>query len=238
MISVAWIELHTVLIRHRKVKALARSLGIKPVEVVGYLATFWGNVLELAEDGDITKWSIEDEAEYSGWEGNPKKFHEAMLNNGEGFIDEIDGKKIVHDWWEYAGRYLKSKYHSYDPEKLAYIMSLYPKATFRQPKVNLKATNQPNQPTYHIVDDLKVTFYTAYKQKTTQEYIKDRIKDGAIIKSLLKDISQNELKELIVKFFNSDDPFVKNSGYTMGVFKSQINKLRLSKKPLDKWGYI
>ena len=45
-------------------------------------------VLELAEDGDITKWSIEDVAEYAEWENEPQEFYKALLNGKDGWIDE------------------------------------------------------------------------------------------------------------------------------------------------------
>ena len=65
----AWIEVHTPLIRHRKLRRLARSLKITPVQALGHLVALWGSVLELAEDGDITKWSVEDIAEYAQYDG-------------------------------------------------------------------------------------------------------------------------------------------------------------------------
>ena len=83
----AWIELHTPLIRHRKVKKMARLLGIKPVQALGHLACFWSNVLELAEDGDITKWSPEDIAEYANYEGDSLLFYKTLQNKGVQLID-------------------------------------------------------------------------------------------------------------------------------------------------------
>lgn len=56
-------------------------------------------------------------------------------------------------------------------------------------------------------------------------------KDGAIIKGLLKLIPIEELKELLLRMFEHEDPFIQKSGYTIGVFKSQINKLRIKPKP-------
>jgi uncharacterized protein YdaU (DUF1376 family) len=57
-------------------------------------------------------------------------------------------------------------------------------------------------------------------------------KDGTLIKNLLKIISFEELKELLELFFCSEDKFILKSGYTIGVFKSQINKLKIG-DPLD-----
>ena len=54
-------------------------------------------------------------------------------------------------------------------------------------------------------------------------------KDGAIIKNLLKIIPVNDLKTLLERFFSSEDKFIIKSGYTIGIFKSQINKLKIGK---------
>ena len=52
-------------------------------------------------------------------------------------------------------------------------------------------------------------------------------KDGSIVKALLKKVPLEELKELLLKFFESSDKFIQTSGYTMGIFNSQINKLKI-----------
>ena len=199
---------------------------------VGHIVSLWGNVLELAEDGNITKWSIEDVSDYSNYKGDPKLFYKALLNYGDGWIDEKDGLKIVHDWWDYAGRYLKTKYRNTHPEKLDYIMSLYKRSYERPSKDRLKTVNQPtNLPTYLMTDKLLTEFYNAYQQKVKTPYVKEPHKDRAVFKMLLKDIPENQLFDLITKFFDSSDPFIQKAGYTVGVFKSVINKLRVPEKP-------
>jgi uncharacterized protein YdaU (DUF1376 family) len=55
-------------------------------------------------------------------------------------------------------------------------------------------------------------------------------KDGALLKALLGQRDELELRGLMQLFFASTDPFIKNAGYTFGVFKSQIGKL-LAKMP-------
>lgn len=53
-------------------------------------------------------------------------------------------------------------------------------------------------------------------------------KEGALVQGLLHLIDFTELKDLLIAFFESDDPFVQTSGYGIGAFKSQINKLRVA----------
>src|SRR3990167_88500 len=223
----AWLELHTVLIRHRKVNKLARKLNIKPVLAVGHLTTFWGNVLELATDGDITKWDIEDIANYACWEGDPKLFYEAMINDGDGFIDEGDNFRLIHDWWHYAGKYLTSRYMTHYPEILENIKVKYGQSNLRPKEVQKETTNLTNQPTSNkLVNE----FYQHYKHLTNQEYIANPHSDNAIFKMLLKSLTDDDIRVAMSNFFVSNDPFIQRAGYTIGVFKSMINKLRTPTK--------
>lgn len=50
-------------------------------------------------------------------------------------------------------------------------------------------------------------------------------KDGVIIATVLKKYGFTQTDQMLRTFFGSRDPFIQKSGYTLGVFKSQINKL-------------
>lgn len=78
-------------------------------------------------------------------------------------------------------------------------------------------------------------FYLKYKEVFNKDYVASFGKDGRIFKDLLKIIPQAELISLIDKFFKSTDKFIQDSGYTVGVFKTQINKLQIQ-KPKVKYG--
>src|SRR3990167_354181 len=77
-------------------------------------------------------------------------------------------------------------------------------------------------------------FYASYQQSLKTPYVADFGKDGRIFKDLLAGVPADELKSLIDRFFASEDKFIKEAGYTIGVFKSQINKLR-GKNGTDKY---
>jgi len=66
-------------------------------------------------------------------------------------------------------------------------------------------------------------FYHKYKQTTGEDYLKGQ-KDKDIIVELGA-VNPGKLISLIDRFFSSPDDFIKKAGYTLGVFKSQINKL-------------
>lgn len=91
------------------------------------------------------------------------------------------------------------------------------------------ASNKPARTKNEPNPDIKLCFdYWAvmFNKKTGDKYIFDFGKDGAIFKNLLKILSKDEVFNLIDKFFNSEDKFISSAGYTIGVFKSQINKLK------------
>lgn len=222
----AWIESHSVLVDHRKVRECASLLGIKKVYLLGHLHAFWHKVIELAEDGDITSWTVEDIAYYAQWEGDPQQFYSAL--NGR-FIDERlrmrneSGLKnvqrgtrkitmrVVHDWLDYAWRYLYGKYHTSKPELLEEIKNLYtyigngigkPKI---QPTVSLKGNaqvslptkptipNQPNQPKHKeganvsafvLPDWIRPDDWTAFEEmrKKIKKPMTDRARENIVKK--------------------------------------------------------
>lgn len=99
-------------------RAVSKALQVPVVTVIGHLHCLWHKVLEFHEDGDISTWDINDLAYYARWDGDPQKFYDALK---ERFIDEKNGYKLVHDWLDYAYRYLHSKYRNTNPKYLRRI---------------------------------------------------------------------------------------------------------------------
>lgn len=135
----AWIESHTVLRNHRKVLMLSRSLKITMAQTIGHLHLLWHAALDQQEDGDLTKWPDELIAELAGYDGDPAEFVGLLQENGW-----LDGK-VIHDWWEYAGRYLQSKYGKV-PDKWKEIKS---KLTALNQQSTSRIPHIPNQPNLH-----------------------------------------------------------------------------------------
>jgi hypothetical protein len=113
---VAWIESHTVLLRHRKLIELAKDLRLKPVYALGHLHALWHAALEQQEDGDLSSWSDELIAEMSGFDGGAPQY--VSLLRLHGWLND----KILHDWLDYAGKYLTAKYRTANPKKLRQIL--------------------------------------------------------------------------------------------------------------------
>ena len=67
-------------------------------------------------------------------------------------------------------------------------------------------------------------YYTHYKQKFKLPYLITS-KDAGITKRLLGTYGYEKLIAMAEKFFESEDPFVRRAGYTIGVLSSQVNSL-------------
>jgi hypothetical protein len=132
----AWIESHTILLRHRKLIALAKALRLKPVYCLGHLHALWHVAMEQAEDGDLSSWTDEFVAESAGFQGDAPRFVSLLQTHGW-----LDGK-ILHDWLEYAGRFLHGKYSG----KRGKLVDIYAKhgriygETAKQPPSNRQVT--------------------------------------------------------------------------------------------------
>jgi hypothetical protein len=117
-----WIESHTEIERHRKTILMAAELGIKRVYLSGHLHALWHHVLEQQEDGNLSNWPpalIAQMAEYD--EGDSDRFVELLKK-----YCWIDAKNnLIHDWLDYAGRYLTAKYRTRNPKKLKAIYKLH-----------------------------------------------------------------------------------------------------------------
>src|SRR5512146_532366 len=141
----AWIESHTVLLRHRKSIELAFDLNVKPVQVLGHLHALWHAVLEQQEDGDLSRWSDALIAQSAAWEGDATEFVTHLRERGW-----LDGH-LVHDWIDYTGLYLIKKCSSGNAARLKEIWSKhgykYGKGNgkYAKQKANGKRTNSEPQ---------------------------------------------------------------------------------------------
>lgn len=201
----AWIESHSLLIDHKKVREVAQILEIKPVLLIGHLHCLWHKVIDLCEDGDISTWNEGDVSYYSKWEGDPKTFYDALKNR---FIDEKNGYKLIHDWLDYAWKYLYSKYHTNNPKLLETIRKKYKgkgkplghtKGYTKGPlPTNLtNLTNQPNLTNSTQADSLLTQFPNSLQEKL-KVYI-ERVKQ----KNKSKVITEGRRLTLLTELWNT-----------------------------------
>ncbi len=76
--------------------------------------------------------------------------------------------------------------------------------------------------------DFSNYFCAGFEAKFGQKYIFQKAKDAGAIKRMLAACELDQLKALADRFFESPDPFIRQSGYTLGVFESQLKKLSIA----------
>ena len=186
----AWIESHTVLIRHRKLIECARELRLKPVYLLGHLHVLWHIALEQAEDGDLSHWSDEFIAASACYPGDAPQFVSLLQNH-----KWLDGK-VIHDWLDYAGRYLVKKYSSTNKLRLIQIWAKHDReygATQKRPESDPLAT----LPNLNLTKD-KDKAFKDLKDKSLKAGKPAFLKEN-IPKSDLKETIPQEAKERISK---------------------------------------
>jgi len=90
-----------------------------------------------------------------------------------------------------------------------------------------------------ISPDVKIFIdyaFETFKNKTGEKMLIDGKKDGTLVKKLLETYNLEKLKEFWDMFMQIDDPFIRQAGRSIGVFKTQINKLISSKPSKDAEG--
>lgn len=119
----AWIESHQTLWDNVKTRKATRALDITDVELVGHLHSLWHWAIDHAEDGDLSKFDVDDIAIAARWDGDAHEFVEALVGCGPGddpgFLepggpigDPTEGRVgelVIHDWWEHAGRLIAQR---------------------------------------------------------------------------------------------------------------------------------
>lgn len=111
----SWVRSEQSLPRHPKTLKLCRLTNLEVDTVIGRIHLLWYWALDFAFDGDLRKF-------------DPKTIELAChlplkQLQSAGFIDVRPFRRI-HDWWDYAGNYLKLKYKN-TPEKWMQIEKLY-----------------------------------------------------------------------------------------------------------------
>jgi hypothetical protein len=98
---VAWIESHAELRDHPKTDLLMELLGLTRRDAVGLIHFVWWRALTYAPTGDLTPFTDGQVARWADWEGNP-----ADLIAGLHMAGFLDAGRQLHDWQEYAGRWI------------------------------------------------------------------------------------------------------------------------------------
>lgn len=103
----AWIESHQALAQHPKVLQLAKACGWSNDETIGKLHKFWWWCLDYATDGRLDKFDHSTIASVFGVHEHGENVVHVLLK-----LNWLDSEPSirVHDWWDYAGRFLQVRY--------------------------------------------------------------------------------------------------------------------------------
>jgi len=104
----AWIESHAALEGHPKLVDLMGATGWDLDTAIGKLHRFWWWCQKYAEDGDLRRHGP---ARIAGAMGCPPSKGKSLLKalTASGWVDKKPYLR-VHDWWRYAGPWLRGKY--------------------------------------------------------------------------------------------------------------------------------
>ena len=179
---------------------MASHLQVQPVVILGHIHALWHTVLEQQEDGDLAKWSDAFIAQAAHWTGESLIFVNELRQCG--FLDG----SLLHDWIDYAGRYLTSKYRITNPMKLQKILTKHKQAKSHKSRQSkdglktgldsLKTDNLPNLPNLpYICTDIlnflnEQTGRTYKPTETNLSFINERLKEGA---------TPDECRQVIIK---------------------------------------
>lgn len=84
---------------HRKIRALARSLKIHPMQALGHVIALWCRVMKESPLGVIRGWSNDDISDACKWTGDAARLVSALRLKSIRFIERTE----IHDWIEEQG---------------------------------------------------------------------------------------------------------------------------------------
>jgi hypothetical protein len=99
----------------------------------------------------------------------------------------------------------------------------------RKKKTTLRTAPDPR------IKDFISFWVGIFNDKFGTPYLVNGGKEGALVKRLLVVHSFEKLQDMAALFFKSEDPFIQKSGYTIGAFSAQINKLATIAMRKSKW---
>lgn len=143
----AWIESHQALEKHPKVLRLSRAASWSVPETIGKLHIFWWWCLNYATDGRLKKHGNDVIANVFGITTDCDQFVTTL--NEIGFVD-FEPEIRVHDWWDYAGKFLQIRYKrtpkTWKEIKRFYGYSVYRNSSRTVQGLSDENNHKPNQP--------------------------------------------------------------------------------------------
>lgn len=100
----AWIKLQQSIANHPKTFEFSELLDMPIYAAVGVLSLLWLWALNVAPDGDLSKFKPTYIARAVQWDGDAEKLFSALKTSGF-----LDGDSSIHNWEKYGGKLLENK---------------------------------------------------------------------------------------------------------------------------------
>lgn len=217
----AWIESHSTLRTHKKLKAFCDDLKISRAAGIGHLHMLWWWALDNRENGDLSDLFERDIAIACDWDGNPKALLKTLKKHN--WITK-EGK--INAWMEYAGRLIKERERGRERRKSKYSSKDESADASRDESKDESTDNHgtdprlPNQtkPNQTVRDNENHDFFSNFTKKD-QETIEKKLKEvrGYAKESTAMGVAVLEFKEIIRKK-QPDNPV----GYVIKILKNEL----------------
>ena len=104
----AWVPSHTSLAHHPKLRRAASIAGVSEPAMIGHLHLLWWFALDLAPEGDLSRYDAHDLAIAAKFDGDPDVFVKALQQCGPaGTVGFLTLDMRLHDWDDYGGKYTR-----------------------------------------------------------------------------------------------------------------------------------
>lgn len=251
----AWISVYQQLRDHRKTRKLANNLNIPKPLAVGYLIFIWlWAVDNVDSEGTIIEASEKDIEEAALWNGQPGHLYKELVNCK--WIDAYEDRKVLHNWGEFNRPFYQyQKRKEYDkkrkragnstgssmetpPETLPEIHEssstpppttppIYPRRGKKDKKegtdIRLRPLIEWYESEYKRVHKITPSISWARDMKLMKSML------SAIGKDKQNDIEAiKEMKKLISFFMVYQDKFINETGRSLAIMNTCLNKLRQS----------
>ena len=214
-----WIESHLELEEHPKLYLLVSKTGWSKDEAIARLHRLWWWALRYAEDGDLNRYEPSQFLVRLDDKKDPNELLEILKE-----CNWVDKNGILHDWLEFAGRYINGKYRTSNPNKLKEIHKKN-KSAFRQslggPKTdnlpNLTLPNQTNKQYINVFEEL----WESYPNKDGK---KSAYRDFS--KSVISDQDVSDIRIAIKNYLASKkvaEGYIKNGSTWFHNWRDWVN---------------
>ncbi|MFA5377123.1 MAG: hypothetical protein WC455_15335 [Dehalococcoidia bacterium] len=106
-----WNRIEDSLFDDPKLQSVCVSLNLDDSTVIGMLVKLWGKAMVYASDGVLSAYDTKVWVKWAGWNGDAEGFKAALMDAGKpkkkGFIEELDGEIVLHNWQKYGGYQLE-----------------------------------------------------------------------------------------------------------------------------------